>query len=450
MKNIIKIITFGATIALFSCCTSSDKVYDNAPAEITTYEIPVTKTVASYNALATATPVTINTEDVIEAFVTSNDAAGNFYKSISFQTIPTDASAPIGFSVSVDKSMLFLKGFTPGRKVFIKLNGLAYAKVYGSMQIGVADPAQSSGLTGISEFEVQNHLFPSSTIVDENTFVRTMPLSQALLNSNLNTLIEITNTQFADNSIARTFFDVDNGGYATNHELVDVTIGDITPSVKKYCRISKYAPFSINNVPAERGNIRGVMTKYNSDFQFLVRSISDFKLTTPRAYVFNSTLNETFTTAVNNQVYFPNYLNFATLGTKKWFIKAGALEMSSFGGAVERNRSYFLVPVDFSAASTFTFQIKAGFYTNGLGLKVYHTTDYVPGMKISAANLYDITTSFGSLPTSSTTSYSTAGTYSIPSNLTGNGYFVFEYTGTNISTGPPVTTTVDIDNIVIN
>ena len=123
--------------------------------------------------------------------------------------------------------------------------------------------------------------------------------------------------------------------------------------------------------------------------------------------------------------------------------------MSSFSGETERNKTYFIVPVDMTAASTFKFDIKAGFYTNGLGLKVYSTADYVPGMKISDATLFDITTSF-SLPTGSTTSFASSGTYNIPSTVTGNGYFVFEYTGTNISTAPPVTTTVDIDNIVIN
>ena len=69
---------------------------------------------------------------------------GNFYKTISFQTIPEDNSAPIGFSVSIDDTMLFAKGFTPGRKVYIKLKDLYVAKMFGSMQIGLINPDDSS------------------------------------------------------------------------------------------------------------------------------------------------------------------------------------------------------------------------------------------------------------------------------------------------------------------
>ncbi|HEX8574804.1 MAG TPA: hypothetical protein VF677_00770 [Flavobacterium sp.] len=75
--------------------------------------------------------------------------------------------------------------------------------------------------------------------------------------------------------------------------------------------------------------------------------------------------------------------------------------------------------------------------------------DYVPGMKLSEATLFDITTSF-SLPNANTSTFASAGTYTIPANITGNGYIVFEYTGTNSTTGPVITTTIQIDNIVIN
>ncbi len=450
MKNIIKSLLFVTLSSLvFTGCTDSDKTYKTETQQIQTYTLATNKTVAAIVTATSATPTLYTADDTIEAYVTSNDAAGNFYKSISFQTIPTDASAPIGFSVSVDKSMLFADGFTPGRKVYIKLNGLARGIVFGSMLIGVLDSSSSTGISGISKFDLNNFLFPSETIVAEDTFVRHMTLAQALANANLNTLIEIDNTSFSDNSIARTYFDVDNGGYATNHTIIDNTIGDITPTVNKYCRVSQYAPFSVGNVPSGRGSIRGVMTKYNSDYQFLVRTENDFKLTAARSYNYFSTLNESFATAVTSQISFPKYLNFSPIGTKKWKIVSGALEMSSYGGAVENNKSYFVVPVNMDAASTFKFDLKVTYFTNSTGLKVYRSSDYVPGMNIKNATLYDISSSF-SQPMPSANVVLTALTYNIPATVTGNGYFIFEYTGTNISTGPPVTTTIDIDNILVN
>ena len=452
MKNIIKSLLFVTLTSLvFTACTDSDKTYKTETQQIQTYTLATNKTVAAIVAATSASPTLYTADDIIEAYVTSNDAAGNFYKSISFQTIPTDASAPIGFSVSVDKSMLFADGFTPGRKVYIKLNGLARGIVFGSMLIGVLDSSSSTGISGISKFDLNSFLFPSETIVAEDTFVRHMTLAQALNNANLNTLIEIDNTSFADNSIARTYFDVDNGGYATNHTIIDNTIGDITPTVNKYCRVSQYAPFSVGNVPSGRGSIRGVMTKYNSDYQFLVRQENDFKLTAARAYTFFSTLNESFASAVTSQISFPKYLNFASVGTKKWKVPSsgGVIEMSSYSGAVENSKAYFVVPVNMDAASTFKFDLKVSYFTNSTGFKVYRSSDYVPGMNIKNATLYDISSSLSQpMPSANTTL--TALTYNIPASVTGNGYFIFEYSGTNISTGPPVTTTIDIDNIIVN
>ena len=60
----------------------------------------------------------------------------------------------------------------------------------------------------------------------------------------------------------------------------------------------------------------------------------------------------------------------------------------------------------------------------------------------------DITSSFTiSYPAtgSSESSFNSSGVYSIPADLTGNGYFVFEYSG-----GGTVTTTMQIDDITIN
>jgi len=58
----------------------------------------------------------------------------------------------------------------------------------------------------------------------------------------------------------------------------------------------------------------------------------------------------------------------------------------------------------------------------------------------------DITSSFNiKYPATSNNSFSSAGTYVIPKDVTGTGFFVFEYSG-----GGTVTTTIQIDDILIN
>jgi hypothetical protein len=447
----IKLIKSSIVVALiaivFTGCVN-DRHYEVPDQGITTYQMVSNVTVASVNSAASATPVlyaaTTDADKIIEAYVTSSDESGNFYNSISFQTIPTDNSAPIGFSVSVSlKSYMF--GFTPGRKVYIKLNGLYTAIANGSLTIG----ALYNGSIGrIATSDWQKYLFPSAEVVSEDSFVRPMSLAAAAADANINTLVEITNVQFADGSLNRTYYDVDSGGGATNHNIVDVN--GTTP---KYFRVSSYALFCHDNVPSGRGSIRGVMTKYGTDYQFYVRDESDVKLNSPRTYNYSGTVSENFESFAASQIIFTNYMNFYTQGTKNWQVKSSGgkfLEMSAYGGNIEDNKSYFIIPVDFTAANNLMFQIRAGYYTGGLGLKVYRTTDFVPGSNLSDATLYDITTSFANLPTASTTTFASAGTYAIPASVTGNGYFVFEYSGSNRTAGPPLTTNCDLDNIVIN
>jgi hypothetical protein len=444
-KFIKSVTIFSVILGLFSSCVEDDTKMEAAETGIVTYEMTANKTIPDIIAFNnTATPVLYTQNDILEAYVTSSDETGTFYNSISMQNIATNTTQPVGASVTANFSS-YSRGFVPGRKIYIKMQGLYTAIVDGSLKIG---DLFEGAIGRISENEWQNHLFPSSTIVPEDNMVRTVSLATAATNANLNTLIEIDNVQFADGSLTRTYYDIDSGGSATNHNIVDVAGG-----TTRYFRVSAYALFAYQNVPSGRGKIRGVMTKFGSDFQFLVRHQNDVKLTNPRTYTFFNTLNENFESYALNQKSFVNYLNFAAVGTKDWLIKSvnssKCIQMSAFGGTLEYNKSYFVIPVNFTTANTLTFQVDVDFISTALGLKVYRSTDYAPGKKISESTLYDITSSFN-LPTGNTTSFNSVGVHTFPTALTGNGYVIFEYTGSNIP-GPNLqTTNCNIDNIVIN
>jgi hypothetical protein len=122
--------------------------------------------------------------------------------------------------------------------------------------------------------------------------------------------------------------------------------------------------------------------------------------------------------------------------------------MTSFGGGGVTAKSFFMVPVDFTAANTFTFKKEAR-YNKGEVLKVFYvkSADYVPGY-LNPFVFVDITSSFTlTYPAidASESSFTSSGTYNIPASLTGTGYFVFQYAGT-----PTLTTTMQIDDITIN
>jgi hypothetical protein len=457
MKNIKLIVTTVILATLSSCVNGDDYGVPDLSNDCVT--ITKTKEVSDITNIATATTVPYTTSetvvDYIEAYVTSSDEGGNFYKSISMMSL----DGLKGFSMPVDNYNLYTE-FEPGRKVTIKLDkNRYYNKQHGSTVIG---SSYNAGVGRVSGVEYKNVILRSCTDVNENTIIKNLTIAQAKNDQYLNMLIEFDAVQFTDASLGKKYYDatLNSLGGATNHEISD-QFGN-----KVILRVSEFATFASNAVPSKNGKIRGVMTKYNSDYQFMIRTLNDVNLTNNRldidlyppiggtAIVYDATLNEPFTSyTTTNQQIFPKYINDAAVGSKYWQRKVFGgntyIQMSSFGGTPEANRSLFIVPVNMTAANTLSFKTKDGF-NNGAVLKVYYTTNYVPGTQITGATLVDITSSF-TIASGTTTGYATnftnSGTYNIPAGVTGNGFFVFEYVG-NGSGG--ATTTMQIDDIVIN
>jgi Family of unknown function (DUF5689) len=472
--NFIKSIAVAALVATSLTGCINDDDYGVPNADCIEENLAANKTVAQVfaaapNVLSSYTaaqiePLRYTADDVIEGYVVSNDERGNFFKTVYLQTHPTDGSAPVGFSVAIDKNTLFGANFVPGRKVYVKLKGLFAVKQYDALAIGdmyvnnelsPSEPAATFSFGRMPEYKYANFVIAGCSEVSEDELARPLTLAQAVTNANLNTLIDLQNVQFADGEPGLTYYDADNDiGGATNRTL---TSGSNT----LIFRFSSFANFSSKLIPSGSGTVRGVLTKYGSDFQFMVREESDIQLDQPRIDsappIVPGTLtyglyNETFESyAANNQI-FPNAINDAAVGSRYWQVKTFGgnkyIQMSSFGGTAEANRALFIVPVDFTAASILNFQSKDG-YNDGAVLKVYYSTNYTPGGDINAATLTDITSTFA-IATGSTSGYATnftnSGNYNIPASLTGNGYFIFEYTG-NGNGGP--TTTMQLENIKV-
>ncbi len=460
MKKIKLIFGLAIAASIVSCVNSDDYGTPDLSGEC--FDLTVTKTVQDITSTSTSTYQQYLGEDVIEAYVTSSDEGGNFYKSISLVSL----DGLVGFSMPVDAYNLYTK-FEPGRKVFVNMKDRYFVTEFNSTVIGSlyngntpADPSDDE-VGRISGVEYESIITRSCTKTNEDDIVKHLTISQAKDNQYLNMLIEFDAVQFTEASLGKMYFDesINNLGGATNHEITD-ELGN-----KIIVRVSEFATFSAAIVPSESGKIRGVLTKFGSDFQFMVRTLNDIKLTDTRldidffppivgaSLVYNSSLNEPFTSYNSFDENFPAYINDAAIGSKYWQLREFGgnkyIQMSSFGGTPEANRTLFIVPVDMTGASTLEFKTKTGF-NNGQTLKVYYTTDYVPGSQITTATLTDITSNFA-IDNGPSSGYSSnflnSGVYNIPAGVTGNGFFVFEYIGNG---GSSPTTTMQIDDIIIN
>jgi hypothetical protein len=464
MKNILRILSISLFATLTSCVNSD--VYGTPDLSGECSDLTATRTTSDILALATPTLLGFDTtydNDIIEAIVTSSDEGGNFYKSISL--ISVDGTK--GFSMPVDDYNLYNR-YEPGRKVYINLKGNYIQKntLTSAIELGsfynndTPDILTDDRVGRISGVIYKDMIVRSCQNVGEDNIVNNVTISQAKNDAYLNKLIEFDNVQFKDESVGRTYYDptLNNFGSATNHTVTDASGNTVI------VRVSQYANFSQGVVPSKSGKIRGVMTKYNNDYQFMIRTLLDVKLENDRldidfappvggsALVFNGSLNENFESYAVNLADFPKYINDPVVGSRYWQLKSFSnnkyIQMTSFGGTPEANRTLFFVPVEFTASSIFSFKSKSG-YTNGNALKVYYTTDYVAGTNALNATFTDITSSFTISPGLSNgypTNFTNSGNYAIPTSLNGNGYFVFEYVGN----GAGVTSTIQIDDIVIN
>lgn len=476
----LKPVAAALVCAVMASCINNDD-YGTPVSDCANDGISANKTVAEVIAGSNSSIQNYANEDVIEAYVVSSDERGNFFKIVYLQTLPSQG-APKAFSVGIDKNTLFGEGLYPGKKVYVKLKGLDHQISNGLLALGrkyqtnedEPDATPTYAVGRLSEQEWANYIFPSCTEeVAENELVRAMTIDQATADANLGTLIKLTGVQFADDEVGGTYYDEDDSetaGGATNRTLTDADGNEVL------FRTSSFGNFAGDVIPGNSGTVTGIITKYNGEYQFMARGRDDIQLTEDRivdvvvpgepsdsakggtAIVYSGSFTEPWSSyAVDTQV-FPAYVNDNSVGTRYWelteFSGNKYIEMTSFSGSGNPGAtcsSEIFIPVNFDAAGTFSFD-KEIRYNQGQALKVYYVTsvNYTPGNTYDVATFVDITNDFSNLNTnypaigSSQNSFSTAGTYNIPSTLTGNGYFVFQYVG-----GGTVTTTIQIDNVTV-
>lgn len=454
--NFLKsILFFVLTAGILTSCVNDDD-YSTPSLEdldcIAADALVANKTVQQIFDMATASPVNYANDDIIEAYVVSSDKGGNFFKTMHLQALDNS----VAFTVLLDYAN-YATHFQVGRKVYIKLKGLDFQIKDGGLLIGTLD--------GNSIFRIAAPFVKTSILrtcelaVDEEPLVHNITIQEAIAdNSYLNKLVEFENVQFVNSAVGQPYHLPANGTSGTNHTITDQNGKTII------VRSTSFSKYAVKLVPENSGKIRGVLTRFGTTFQFTPRYESDIMLDQERFYIntqiggtaiqYLGSFTENFESYAANNTVFPKYLNDSYVGGRYWEVRSFSnnkyIQMTSFGGTPEVNRTLLYVPVDMTAANTLSFKTKDGFFT-GPVLKVYYTTNYTPGTDISNATLVDITSQF-TIASGTTSGYApnftNSGVYNIPAGVTGNGFFIFEYAGTGIA--PAVTTTMQIDDITVN
>lgn len=262
------LIIFGA----FSSCVKNDDF--EIPEKNCSDDIIPNKTIKEIFDAATGLASKYIEEDFIEGYVISSDQKGNFFKTISIQAL--DGS--IGFNIPIDQTDVYTI-YNPGRKVYIKLKGTYIEIDNDALQIGdlFIDNFNNQTVGRIAYPAYEEVIIKSCQSVNENDLVNNISIND-ISDDNLNTLVEINNVQFEDDALGTTFYDSSNdlGGSATNH-LIQNSSG-----ISLILRTSAFADFANLEVPDGSGTIRGVLTKFNNDYQLIPRALTDIKLSNDR------------------------------------------------------------------------------------------------------------------------------------------------------------------------
>jgi hypothetical protein len=327
-------------VTIFSSCVNEEvvipKLSCNQP------DLSVNKTVADVQANAGAIVSQYTYDDVIEAYVVSTDEFGNFFKSISFQTLATATTPAIGFSVPVDATNTYID-FRFGNKVYIKLKDQYTDINYGSIRIGgIYVNSYDEGAVGrLSQNDYKNVLHASCTTLTEDQLVRSISIPDLMNDSNLNTLVELSEVQFTEAAIGRHYFEETNNiGGATNWNLIDKNGNQVI------FRTSSYADFATKLVADGRGKVRGVLTKFASDYQLVSRSENDVVISGERAVPFFS---EDFKNVVDkSNLSLPGWANIVQSGTLFWkgtvYSGNGYAEFNISGTKVNSNIAWLITP----------------------------------------------------------------------------------------------------------
>lgn len=427
MKNRFLSSFFLLSILLFYSCNNEIEV---PKLECTQPDLAVTKPVEKVYEVSGTTAKQYLYDDIIEAYVVSSDQEGNFFKSISFQTLAKDKVPAIGFSVPIDASNTYID-YRVGNKVYVKLKNKFTDLYYGGLRIGslYVSNAGDPTIGRISQNEYKNVLNASCKMIDESLLVKSVSIEEALDDSKLNTLIELNDVEFTEAAIGHHYFEeANNVGGSTNWNLRDKTGNQII------FRTSSYASFASSPVPDGSGKVRGILTKFGSDYQMMVRSEKDIVMNGKRNVPFFA---EDFQTVKNNVNFvLPGWSNVVEKATKLWksmvYSGNGYAEFNTTSTTAAENIAWLVSPkINLTGYKNVVFSFRSAQHDLKIDsplntLEVYVSTNF-DGSNVTKAKWTKLEAKVPSIATPARQFISSGGIDL--SSYSGNIHIAFRYVG---------------------
>lgn len=207
---------------------------------------------------------------VITGIVTSDDTEGNFYKILNIQ----DETA--GIQIKIANSSLHTK-YPIGQRIYVRCDGLVLGDYRRLPQLGWW---VNGSMTAVAASSENQYFFRDGAVGAEPkpVVLTSIPNNITDVLPYINMLVKIEDcyfemggkSTFADPNASASRTLILNGG------------GSLI------VRTSNYANFATNILPEGNGDVYGVLTRYNSDLQLVIRSLNDLKNFSKMEEVFNA------------------------------------------------------------------------------------------------------------------------------------------------------------------
>lgn len=437
--TISKFLKTASVLALFAVTTQScvqDNEWDIPPIACENKFNAATITLADFVAMApssgTYTIPADGAEVIVEGYVVSSDEHGNFYNTISIQDKPENPT--VGLQIETRKVNNY-SDMPVGAKIRIRANGLVLGTDRGVKKLGSVDPSYAIGR--IPDIQFKNYVSgvcENGKMVVEPIVPLQLPSLSAAQNAKyINMLVSVPNVQFASSEIGKAFVDL-NPAADTDRAIEDVLGGT------SVLRNSGYSTFGATKIPEGNGTLTFVVSRYNTSWQMLIRSLDDVNFDKKR---FTKIFAEDFKNLDNWNIV-------SISGDEKWSIATfgnprPSAMMNGFANRRNNVNEDWLIsnPIELSSSYTkvdLTFETDGRY--NGNPLEVFVTTNYTGNpqatswVALSEAVLDSDLSSFGV--------WQNSGKLDLSKYIGKNIHIAFKYTST-----AQQSSTWQIDNIVL-
>jgi Family of unknown function (DUF5689) len=199
----------------------------------------------------------------IEGYVVSGDKSGNFFEEIIVQNSPdgNDAGSDARRGLKVEINVRSLSDtYEFGRKVYIKLNGLAVGEENGVYTLGKAN---GNNLEQLQDFEYQSFIFRSAEVAAILPKVTTIG---DLTEADENTFIQLDNMQINRDELDKTF-----AGEADDQFDGFRTLENCDTNATILLQTSTFSDFKSAPLPINQGTIQAIFTRdFGDDNNVLV------------------------------------------------------------------------------------------------------------------------------------------------------------------------------------